>query len=100
MSFAPQSYFYCMKSSLMNTVIYQHEKGFYIEKKRLALLVVKLLSEKKCSVSPEITVMEALESSFLIFLAHVIPVIPFPMITIFIDDFIKLESTDELDPNH
>jgi hypothetical protein len=44
--------------------------------------------------------MEALESSFLIFLAHVIPVIPFPMITIFMDDFIKLESTDELDPNH
>ncbi|MFZ4101963.1 MAG: hypothetical protein ACOYKR_08405 [Sphingobacterium thalpophilum] len=85
----------------MNTVKYQHEKGgFYIEKKRLALLVVKVLSEKKCSVSPEITVMEALESSFLIFLAHVIPVIPFPMITIFMDDFIKLESTDELDPNH
>jgi hypothetical protein len=30
--------------------------------------------------------MEALESSFLIFLAQVIPVIPFPMITIFMDE--------------
>jgi hypothetical protein len=63
-------------------------------------MYIRAVREKKCSVSPEITVMEALESSFLIFLAHVIPVIPFPMITIFMDDFIKLESTDELDPNH
>jgi hypothetical protein len=79
----------------MNTVKYQHEKGgFYIEKKRLALLVVKVLSEKKCSVSAVITVIEAFESSFLIFLAQVIPVIPFPMITIFMNDFIKLESTE------
>jgi len=75
-------------------------RAFTSNKKRLALLVVKVLSEKKCSVSPEITVIEALESSFLIFLAQVIPVIPFPMITIFINDFIKLESSDELDSNH
>jgi len=38
MCLAPQSYFYCIKSSLMNTVKYQHEKGFYIEQKEIGFI--------------------------------------------------------------